>query len=90
MDISARSFEDQDGLSWSAERIGRTSGIVAPNESVPSVPGPADIIRFVCTSDPDEQDRETTMEAGILAGSSDSDLIDTLKLARKVPRPKSF
>ena len=85
-----RTFDDDDGRSWTAERIGRTSGIVAPAESGRSVPGPADIIRFVCKSDSDEPDRETTMGAGLLANSSHADLVEVLGGARKVPKPKSF
>ncbi len=86
MGDSVRTFDD-DGKSWTAERIGRTSGIIAPNEAQ-AIPGPADIIRFVCASDPDEDDRETTMAAGLLSGSTDDELVAILQSARRVPRPK--
>ncbi len=88
MDVSARTFDD-DGKSWTAERIGRTSGIVAPNRDAQSIPGPADIIRFVCASDPDEDDRETTMAAGLLSGATDGELVAILQSARRVPKPKT-
>ncbi len=87
MGVSVRTFDD-DGKSWTAERIGRTSGIIAPNEDAHSIPGPADIIRFVCDSDPDEDDRETTMAAGLLSGSTDDELVAILQSARRVPKPK--
>ena len=87
MGVSVRTFDD-DGKSWTAERIGRTSGIIAPNEHAPSIPGPADIIRFVCASDPAEDDRETTMAAGLLGGSTDDELVAILQSARRVPKPK--
>ena len=88
MGVSVRTFDD-DGKNWTAERIGRTSGIIAPNRDAQSIPGPADIIRFVCSSDPDEDDRETTMAAGLLSGSTDDQLVAILQSARRVPRPKT-
>ena len=87
MGVAVRTFYD-DGKSWTAERIGRTSGIIAPNEATPSIPGPADIIRFVCASDPDEDDRETTMGPGLLSNSTDDELVAILQSARRVPKPK--
>ncbi len=87
MGVSVRTFDD-DGKSWTAERIGRTSGIIAPNQEAQSIPGPADIIRFVCASDPGEDDRETTMAAGLLSGSTDDELVAILQSARRVPKPK--
>ncbi len=87
MDVSVRTF-DEDGKSWAAERIGRTSGIVGPKDAGHSVPGPADIVRFVCKSDPNEADRETIMPAGVLHETSDTHLIEALQSARRVPKPK--
>ena len=87
MDVSGRTF-DEDGRSWTAERIGRTSGIVGPKDTSHSVPGPADIVRFVCKSDPKEDDRETVMPAGLLSEASDADLIEVLQSARRVPKPR--
>jgi hypothetical protein len=86
--VSVRTF-DHDGKSWTADRIGRTSGIVAPNREDQSIPGPADIVRFVCASDPDEDDRETTVAPGLLSGSTDDQLVAILQSARRVTRPKT-
>ena len=82
-----RTFQDQQGKQWAAERIGRTSGIVAKGGGSKSFPEPADIVRFVCKSDSDEPDRETTMKAGMIASSTDDELITCLGSARKVRRP---
>ena len=87
MGASVRTF-DEDGKSWSAERIGRTSGIVGPKDTSHSVPGPADIVRFVCKSDSTEADRETIMPAGVLGQATDSELIEVLQSARRVPKPR--
>ncbi len=87
MDISVRHFDDDEGRRWSAERIGRTSGIVAPNDAGPSIPGPADIVRFVCKSDEGEGDRETIMEAGLLSQATDAELVPVLNSARRIFRP---
>jgi hypothetical protein len=81
-----QTFSDKEGRTWKAERIGRTSGIVSSEKGNRSLPEPADIIRFVCQSDPDEQDRETTMRAGIVSSSSDEDLASILEGARKIRR----
>jgi hypothetical protein len=70
--MSMRTFSDEQGKTWKAERIGRTSGIVSSEKGSRSLPEPADIIRFVCESDPDEAQRETTMKAGLLSDSSDT------------------
>ncbi len=85
-DVSLRSFEDDQGRCWTVERIGRTSGIVTPKDGGGALPEPADIVRFVCQSDPDEPARETTMGAGLLTNSSDSDLLSSLQGARKLRR----
>ncbi len=87
MDVSVRRF-DEDGKSWAAERIGRTSGIVGPKDADQSIPGPADIVRFVCKSDPNEADRETIMPAGVLREASDAELVKVLQSARRVPKPR--
>jgi hypothetical protein len=87
MDVSARTF-NEDGKSWAAERIGRTSGIVGPKDADHAIPGPADIVRFVCKSDPKEADRETIMPAGILRQASDAELVKVLQAARRIPKPR--
>ena len=79
-------FSDEQGRRWTAERIGRTSGIVNSNASGGSLPEPADIVRFTCQSDTNEEERETTIKAGILMNSSDEDLIPYLEAARKIKR----
>ncbi len=81
-----RTFSDREGRSWKVERIGRTSGIVDSEGSGTESLGPADIVRFVCQSDPDEAERETTMSAGSLSNSSDADLLSCLERARKIRR----
>jgi hypothetical protein len=81
-----QTFSDEEGRTWKAERIGRTSGIVSSQPGSQSLPGPADIIRFVCESDPDEQDRETTMKAGMLSSSTEADLVSVFVGARKIRR----
>ncbi|MCZ6916127.1 MAG: hypothetical protein O7I93_05060 [Gemmatimonadetes bacterium] len=81
-----RTFEDEQGKQWAADRIGRTSGIVSSGGGEKSFPEPADIVRFTCKSDPDEPDRETTMKAGIISTSSVEDLRSSLGAARIVRR----
>ena len=81
-----RTFSDEQGKQWAADRIGRTSGIVARDGAAKSFPEPADIVRFTCKSDPEEPDRETTMKAGVIGSSTDEELISTLGSARKVRR----
>ena len=87
MDISSRHFDDEEGRRWSAERIGRTSGIVTPKDVGPSIPGPADIVRFVCKSEAGEGDRETIMEAGLLGQATDEELVAVLNSARRIFKP---
>ena len=79
-----RTFSDREGKSWKVERIGRTSGIVDSKEGGSGSLGPADIVRFVCQSDPEEAERETTMSAGLLNNSSDADLLSCFEGARKI------
>ena len=81
-----RTFSDEQGRPWTVERIGRTSGIVDSHASGGSLPEPADIVRFTCQSDADEEERETTIKAGMLISSSDEDLIPYLEAARKIKR----
>ncbi len=81
-----RTFSDQQGRSWTIDRIGRTSGIINSQAGGRSLPEPADIIRFSCQSDKSEPERETTMKAGMLLNSSDEDLIPYLEAARKIRR----
>lgn len=81
-----RTFSDREGKSWKVERIGRTSGIVNTAGGGPGPLGPADIVRFVCESNPDEAERETTMSAGLLGNSSDADLLSCFERAREIRR----
>ena len=81
-----RTFSDHKGKSWKVERIGRTSGIVDSKGGGSGSLGPADIVRFVCESNPDEAERETTMSAGLLSNSSDADLLSCLEGARQIRR----
>ena len=81
-----RSFRDESNREWVAERIGRTSGIVAPGKDTP-LPGPADILRFFCSSDPSQRARETTIKAGSLGELGTADLQRILSQARVLPNP---
>lgn len=81
-----RTFSDEQGRNWAVERIGRTSGIVNSQAGGRSLPEPADIVRFTCQSDADEEERETTIKAGMLISSSDEDLLPYLEAARKIKR----
>ena len=82
---SKRTFTDEEGREWTAERIGRTSGIVTTDHSK-HLPQPSDIIRFSCKS-AKESDRETTVEAGALEQYDDKDLRKIHKHARVIQRP---
>ncbi len=81
-----QTFTDEQGRRWTVERIGRTSGIVNAKGGGGSLPEPADIVRFTCQSDSNEEERETTIKAGILMNSSDEDLIPYLEAARRIKR----
>ena len=85
IDDSRRKFRDDDGREWTAERIGRTSGIVSTDPSR-HLPQPSDIIRFSCRSE-DEPDRETTVQAGALEEYTEADLRKIHKTARVIQRP---
>jgi hypothetical protein len=82
---SKRTFTDEEGREWTAERIGRTSGIVS-TDPTKNLPLPSDIIRFSCKS-ADEPDRESTVEAGALERFEEADLRSIHKKARIIQRP---
>jgi hypothetical protein len=84
-----RALTDEQGRRWTAEQIGRTSGIVAPGKPPGTVPEPADILRFTCQSHADELQRETTVRANVLDELSDSELLDLLRSARQLRRPRN-
>ncbi len=84
-----RALTDEQGRPWTAEQIGRTSGIVAPGKPPGTVPEPADILRFTCQSDAEEPQRETTVRANVLDELSDSELLDLLRSARQLRRPRN-
>ena len=81
MDEVTRTFKDDSQRLWLAERVGRTSGIVGPDRKS-SLPGPSDIIRFTCKSDPAEKMRETTISAGSLGELTDEILHEKFQDAR--------
>jgi hypothetical protein len=81
-----RTVVDDQGRRWTIERIGRTSGIINSRAGGRSLPEPADIIRFSCQSDDEEEERETTMKAGLLQNSTDEEIIPYLEAARKIKR----
>ena len=76
---------DNAGRRWSAERVGRTSGLIPAKKQKPSFPEPADIIRFVCQSDATEPARETATRAGLLEQLTESELRALLNIAPRVP-----
>ncbi len=82
---SKRKFTDEEGREWTAERIGRTSGIVSTDPSK-NMPMPSDIVRFSCKS-ADEPDRESTVEAGALERYQEADLRKVHREARIIQRP---
>lgn len=69
-----RWITDDAGRRWSAERVGRTSGLVSTRRKSTGFPGPADIVRFDCESDHKEPAREITTRAGLLEQLTDSEL----------------
>jgi hypothetical protein len=69
-----RWITDDAGRRWSAERVGRTSGLVSTRRKSTGFPEPADIVRFDCESDKKEPARETTTRAGLLEQLTDSEL----------------
>jgi hypothetical protein len=82
---NVRWLTDDAGRRWAVERVGRTSGIVPPTSKVEGLPGPADIIRFSCDSDPSEPSRETATRAGLLEQLTDGQLRALLNVAPKAP-----
>ena len=81
LDEVTRTFKDDSERPWLAERVGRTSGIVG-RDGKSTLPGPSDIIRFTCQSDPDEKMREATIKAGSLGELTDEELQTELQTAR--------
>jgi hypothetical protein len=76
---------DDAGRRWSAERVGRTSGLVSTKHRPAGFPEPADIVRFDCHSDPKEAARETTTRAGLLEQFTESELKALLNSAPRAP-----
>jgi hypothetical protein len=80
-----RWLTDDAGRRWAAERVGRTSGMIATKKSKSSFPEPADIIRFSCESDNAEPAREVTTRAGLLEQLTESELKALLNIAPRAP-----
>jgi hypothetical protein len=80
-----RWLTDDAGRRWSAERVGRTSGLIPAAKGRRSFPEPADIIRFECVSDRAEPARETTARAGLLEQLTESELRALLNVAPRAP-----
>ncbi|HEX9730314.1 MAG TPA: hypothetical protein VGA37_17600 [Gemmatimonadales bacterium] len=80
-----RWITDDAGRRWSAERVGRTSGIVPTRRRTASFPEPADIVRFACETDPDEAEREITARAGLLEQLTETELKALLNVAPRAP-----
>lgn len=81
LDEATRTFTDETNREWLAERVGRTSGIVGP-DGKSALPGPADILRFSCSTDPSQKLREATVTAGSLSELSEAQLREILGSAR--------
>ena len=80
-----RWMTDEKGRRWAAERVGRTSGMVATAKSKKSFPEPADIIRFSCATDSSQPAREVTTRAGLLEQLTDTELLNLLHIAPLAP-----
>jgi hypothetical protein len=80
-----RWLTDDAGRRWAAERVGRTSGMIATKKTKSSFPEPADIIRFSCESDNAEPAREVTTRAGLLEQLTESELKALLNIAPRAP-----
>ncbi len=80
-----RSITDDAGRRWSAERVGRTSGMVPTKRSGAGFPMPADIIRFACDDDDSVSDREVTTRAGLLEQLTENELKALLTIAPRLP-----
>jgi len=76
---------DDTGRRWSAERVGRTSGLVPTKRAKRTFPEPADIIRFECASDQSEPAREVQARAGLLEQLTESELRALLNVAPRAP-----
>ena len=76
-----RWITDDAGRRWSAERVGRTSGIVSTKRKRAGFPEPADIVRFSCESDDREPARELPTRAGLLEQLTESELKALLNIA---------
>ena len=76
-----RWITDDQGQRWSADRVGRTSGMVPTKGRAGSFPEPADIVRFECESDRKEPPREIQTRAGLLDQATDHDLKGLLEAA---------
>jgi len=76
---------DDAGRRWSAERVGRTSGLIPTKKVKRAFPEPADIIRFECASDDSEPAREVTARAGLLEQLTESELKALLNVAPRAP-----
>lgn len=72
---------DEAGRRWSAERVGRTSGLIPATKAKGSFAEPADIIRFHCESDRSESAREVATRAGLLEQLTESELKALLNIA---------
>lgn len=79
-----RWMTDDAGRRWSAERVGRTSGIVSTKAQAAGFPEPADIVRFACESDAKEPAREVTTRAGLLEQLTEPELKALLNIAPRV------
>jgi hypothetical protein len=80
-----RWITDDTGRRWSAERVGRTSGLVSTKRRSGGFPEPADIVRFACESDTGEPSREITTRAGLLEQLTESELRALLHSAPRAP-----
>lgn len=78
-----RQLTDQRGQSWTAERVGRTSGMIPRGDDVTD-PEPHDIVRFRCKAG-GTKDREITLKAGLLEELSDEEMRDILESAPPAP-----
>lgn len=76
-----RWITDEQGRRWSADRVGRTSGMVPTRGRAGGFPEPSDIIRFECESDRGEPPREIHTKAGLLEQATEQDLAGLLKAA---------
>lgn len=76
---------DDAGRRWSAERVGRTSGLVSTKRRPAGFPEPADIVRFECQTDAKEAPREITTRAGLLEQLTDFELKALLSSAPRAP-----